>query len=315
MISLAFIVVFVFCLAIAIASILVSHQFITVYNADFHRNYFYYLATFYSFAFYGIWGQVLVRSMLSAWDTNVELVEAIGGFLPILGVPFLLISWIMLLKLAYSLFDKKIKNSWILIHFALLAVLIFCAWFIFYLFDFDLLYVNENLKYIEVGLLIAIELIYFMLFLATGIFYLKKRQNPMSRFILRFLILMAAGFALRGSLLPFAFLNPWIVALVILLYFASNLPALLYLRINAEMMFKPMHAENPSDSKMQLIFEKYNISKREREIVTHICEGKTNRQIADDLFISLQTVKDHTHRIYSKIGIKSRMHLVQMVKL
>jgi ATP/maltotriose-dependent transcriptional regulator MalT len=31
------------------------------------------------------------------------------------------------------------------------------------------------------------------------------------------------------------------------------------------------------------------------------------------LFISLQTVKDHTHRIYSKIGIRSRMQLVQLV--
>ena len=81
------------------------------------------------------------------------------------------------------------------------------------------------------------------------------------------------------------------------------------------MMFKPIHVENPSDNKMQLIFKKYKITKREKEIITHICEGKTNRQIADDLFISLQTVKDHTHRIYSKIGIKSRMHLVQMVKV
>ncbi|MCK5470499.1 MAG: response regulator transcription factor, partial [Cyclobacteriaceae bacterium] len=44
-----------------------------------------------------------------------------------------------------------------------------------------------------------------------------------------------------------------------------------------------------------------------------ICEGKTNQQIADELFISLQTVKDHTHRIYSKIGINSRMKLVQLV--
>jgi DNA-binding NarL/FixJ family response regulator len=55
------------------------------------------------------------------------------------------------------------------------------------------------------------------------------------------------------------------------------------------------------------------ISKREKEIVQQICEGKTNQQIADELFISLQTVKDHTHRIYSKIGINSRMKLVQLV--
>jgi DNA-binding NarL/FixJ family response regulator len=38
--------------------------------------------------------------------------------------------------------------------------------------------------------------------------------------------------------------------------------------------------------------------------------GKTNKQIAEELFISLQTVKDHTHRIYSKLGVKSRTQLV-----
>ncbi len=58
---------------------------------------------------------------------------------------------------------------------------------------------------------------------------------------------------------------------------------------------------------------KYQITKREREIVEQICQGKTNQQIADELFISLQTVKDHTHRIYTKIGINGRMKLVQLV--
>jgi DNA-binding NarL/FixJ family response regulator len=44
-----------------------------------------------------------------------------------------------------------------------------------------------------------------------------------------------------------------------------------------------------------------------------MCLGKTNKQIADELFISLQTVKDHTHRIYSQLGVRSRMQLVQLM--
>ena len=44
-----------------------------------------------------------------------------------------------------------------------------------------------------------------------------------------------------------------------------------------------------------------------------ICLGKTNKQFAEELFISLQTVKDHTHRIYSKIGVNSRVQLVQLM--
>ena len=43
-----------------------------------------------------------------------------------------------------------------------------------------------------------------------------------------------------------------------------------------------------------------------------ICKGKTNQQIADDLFITLQTVKDHTHNIYKKVKVKNRVQLSQL---
>ena len=55
------------------------------------------------------------------------------------------------------------------------------------------------------------------------------------------------------------------------------------------------------------------LTQREREVIEQLCLGKTNQQIADSLFISLQTVKDHTHRIYTKVGINSRMKLVQII--
>ena len=64
---------------------------------------------------------------------------------------------------------------------------------------------------------------------------------------------------------------------------------------------------------MEHMFEQYGVTKRERQIFSTICLGKTNKQIADELFISLQTVKDHTHRIYSKVGINGRTQLVQMM--
>jgi DNA-binding CsgD family transcriptional regulator/uncharacterized membrane protein len=57
------------------------------------------------------------------------------------------------------------------------------------------------------------------------------------------------------------------------------------------------------------LLNKYNISKREREVLELICEGKTNKQIEKILFISLQTVKDHVSRIYQKTGVKNRVQL------
>ncbi|MGD9142175.1 MAG: helix-turn-helix transcriptional regulator [bacterium] len=60
------------------------------------------------------------------------------------------------------------------------------------------------------------------------------------------------------------------------------------------------------------LFERYGISPREREVIAKVCMGKTNREIADELFISLQTVKDHVYRIYRKTGVKNRAQLVAL---
>jgi len=93
--------------------------------------------------------------------------------------------------------------------------------------------------------------------------------------------------------------------------FGSNLAPLFYLRAVSDTAFKPVKAELATPKGIEHTLTLHGITKRERQVVEQICLGKTNKQIADELFISLQTVKDHTHRIYSKLGVKSRMQLVQ----
>jgi len=48
------------------------------------------------------------------------------------------------------------------------------------------------------------------------------------------------------------------------------------------------------------------LSDREREILQLVSQGKSNKQIAADLFISVNTVKVHVSNIYQKIGVSSR---------
>jgi DNA-binding CsgD family transcriptional regulator len=48
------------------------------------------------------------------------------------------------------------------------------------------------------------------------------------------------------------------------------------------------------------------LSDREREILQLVSQGKSNKQIAADLFISINTVKVHVSNIYQKIGVSSR---------
>lgn len=47
------------------------------------------------------------------------------------------------------------------------------------------------------------------------------------------------------------------------------------------------------------------LSKRERDIIRTIAQGKANKEIADELFISVHTVATHRRNICSKLGIHS----------
>ncbi|GII66232.1 hypothetical protein Ssi03_23890 [Sphaerisporangium siamense] len=49
------------------------------------------------------------------------------------------------------------------------------------------------------------------------------------------------------------------------------------------------------------------LSKREAEVMELIATGHSNGEIAQRLFLSEKTVKNHVNRIYSKLGADSRV--------
>ncbi|MEW6054237.1 MAG: response regulator transcription factor [Nitrospirota bacterium] len=55
--------------------------------------------------------------------------------------------------------------------------------------------------------------------------------------------------------------------------------------------------------------KKTTLAKREKEIVLLVCQGYRNKEIAQKLHISEQTVKSHCNRIYKKIGVSDRLQL------
>jgi len=56
------------------------------------------------------------------------------------------------------------------------------------------------------------------------------------------------------------------------------------------------------------------ISERELEVLYLIAAGLSNQEIADKLFISLNTVKTHTKNINSKLNVNSRTKAITRAK-
>jgi LuxR family maltose regulon positive regulatory protein len=56
------------------------------------------------------------------------------------------------------------------------------------------------------------------------------------------------------------------------------------------------------------------LSGREREVLWHISEGCSNREIAEQLVIAPSTVKSHVRAIYAKLGVESRTQALARVR-
>lgn len=78
---------------------------------------------------------------------------------------------------------------------------------------------------------------------------------------------------------------------------------------------KTISSTSPPKTTTEDIANLYDkLTLKEREILGLIQEGKANKEIANQLFIGVSTVKSHINKIYSKLEVKSRKEVVSKVK-
>lgn len=61
-------------------------------------------------------------------------------------------------------------------------------------------------------------------------------------------------------------------------------------------------------------FRELGITPREQEVLALITQGLTNQEIADKLFVSLNTVKTHSARLFEKLEVNSRTKAIHRAK-
>lgn len=73
-----------------------------------------------------------------------------------------------------------------------------------------------------------------------------------------------------------------------------------------------IHHQMKND-KETLINMNLNLTKREMEVLNLVLEGKNNREIADHLFISGHTVKNHMTNIFTKLSVNDRTQVIAKI--
>ncbi len=74
-----------------------------------------------------------------------------------------------------------------------------------------------------------------------------------------------------------------------------------------------VHREIPFE-RDEAVLEKLQFTNREWEVLRLLAQGKSNAEIADQLFISLSTVKTHASNIFLKMEVKSRAQAMEKAK-
>lgn len=306
--QLSYLATFVATTGLALIGTLVSYQCFQSFKKPVLQILLYHQIFLFSFFIYGIWGNLAIREIMADVSVGVELDQKLAVFIPLIGTPFLMVSWFMLLKFGYNLNGYKIHKVAVYLYFfgfvtglLLLAVLI----------QAGAVTIPENPDIVVARTFVILNLTVQSLLLFP--FLKPAKTTPISfqkRDVQKTFILYFVAVVLYSVF--FVFLD--------LFGFVSTCLAILTLFI-ASVIFpvrlKFTHTRKSEENKninYKTFCSMYDISKRESEIVWEICTGKTNRAIADKLYITLQTVKDHTHRIYTKTEVKSRVQLANLVR-
>ncbi len=261
----------------------------------------------FSFLIYSIWGNATLRIILGDLDLNPALSSKLAFFLPMIGIPFMVVSWFMLLRFSFSLNGLSTGKLFPLLFFPAFLLLVLGIDVLIYK---DVLKIPSDADLFVIRLLVSFNLLVHLVFLVV---FLKtpKKNLPgnhegfkLQQAVIYFFAILFSSAAISFSDV-FGFISE---SISIVLVFGTSvlIPGFVSLRQ------KPAQSINSMD--FEAFCTAYEISKREAEIITEICSGKSNKAIAEKLFITLQTVKDHNHRIFTKTGVRSRVQLANLVR-
>jgi len=298
-------IVFIFCAGMAAGAILLTSQLMKERSVSFARPLFYHIIFMFAFGFYGIWGQFIIVAVAGSRLTP-DMLSTVSVISLLLGLPFLILGWMMLLRFGTECAGLRLK-AYVYVLFIVINLVTLTA--IGYISGETVF--SEALplfKYYYSGASVLFVLI-------TAFLLMKGTASSTGQTDRRILAAIATAGALsQSAVLLFLPHSVWMALIFAFLLFAATalLPA--YIVYKADLSAYQLPEELKLTRGIDDFCLKHEISPREAEIIREICNGLSNQEIADKLFISLQTVKDHTSRIYSKTNVRNRMQLMTMVQ-
>ncbi len=296
--------VFILSAALSSGSIVLSSRLRSRYKPEFFGTLIYYQIFYFTYGFYAIWGQVILYTFLSPF-LSAELLNKSTNILVLIGTPFVIFTWLMLIRLTRELSGRDVHTPFVFLYVLLIFLLVSGSGFLMLRSGLADLFSIIKYCFVLLNFTFAITGVVYLLSYSRRKAILRKRDMKNIAMGLLMLVFLQNGFLLDYQD------NIYVALGFILLFFIGGAFIPVYIQYQADLSV--LHPVKEEKIPINLLCSKYDISPREKEIILEICNGLSNQQIADKLFISLQTVKDHTSRIYYKTNFSSRAQLITMV--
>jgi DNA-binding CsgD family transcriptional regulator len=268
-----------------------------------------YLLSFYIYAFVKYMGYLLLFLFLPGQEFTLEL-ETLLSFLAVpffFGFLYFLFLWIR------ELVQKNTPPVFKIVYWSFQSG-------VFLVYPFGLFVLNESslvlgflrfLYFVEVGILLGA---------LVQIFPLSRSLNREKRGFARrlgFLFLLIHGFlelAKNVDVSPFPADGLHYSLYLGGLCFGLSLFPLVFLAWFLSKKHAVLIEVQQNGEGLDRFCAAYQITSREREVISLVMKGKNNREIAEALFISVQTVKNTIYNIFRKTRIKNRIQLLNLIR-
>lgn len=307
----SFIFTFIATAGLSVIGILTALQLYSLQKKTIFLVLLYHQIFLISFFVYSIWGNLVLREIISDIQISEALAAKLAIFIPVLGMPFLIVSWFMLLKFGFLICQRRIADYF---NFsAMFSIAVIIVVFII-LAQKGIIKMAGNPDIFIVRILLLANLAVHLFLIYAFVLSKSNSKNQVYAGLSKnqFWVYLA-GVAVYSVSLSFFNIQGFVsTCFSILILFAVSILIPVFMKIN----LIPESAKSPEIQNIGFdeFCRFYEISKREAEIIIEICSGKSNKEISEKLFITLQTVKDHTHHIYTKTGINSRIQLANLVR-
>ncbi len=305
MIRILFYLVFLLTVAITSAGIILASRLRNNFKPSIFSPLLYYQVFIFTFGFYGIWGQVLIKNFLSEY-ISPELFTRFSNMALLMGLPFLVFAWMMLIQFSSEISGRK-TGGWKVFGFLFgnFAILFILGYFI------ASRNITEPARLIK-NYFIIMSVLWSLV--ASYLIHLPVRGKETVHEYDRKITAPVIAIVTTSQCIPLVFYDsqPWLGIIFIFLFFLGNTFLPVYYSYGS--LTPASSAEPVKNLSFDQFCKKFEVSPRESDIVREICNGLSNKEISEKLFISLQTVKDHTHRIYIKTNVRSRVQLINLVK-